>query len=811
MPDYPILEIVEKIKSVFDNHYKLIIQAPPGAGKSTILPLKLLHEKWLKGKKVIMLEPRRLAARSVAARMASLLGEEVGKQVGYRIRFEKMVSKETRIEVVTDGIFNRMLQQDNALEEVGLVLFDEFHERSLQVDFALALTVQCQQILRPDLRIGIMSATLETEVIERAMDSCPVVTCEGKQFPVEIIYEEPAREDSIALAVFRLLKKIKNQEGGILTFLPGAGEILKVYELIKKEGWTKNAFPLYGDLPFQQQQEALSGKGIILATSIAETSLTIEGITTVVDCGYARVSKFNPNTGLSGLETVRITHDAATQRTGRAGRLSKGVCYRLWSPATHHQLQPSRAPEIISADLSPLVLELAMLGIYNPKELLWITSPPLFAFKQSAELLEKLEAFEDGKISEKGKAMAALGTHPRLAHVLLAKEKSLAADVAAVLEERDPMRNAGADLSERIEVLRRWRKGEAVAADISILKRIDRVCRHWQKLLLVKEDNTPPDPYKIGNLIAQAYPDRIAKQESKNGARYKLSSGGMAELMSHDSLVREPWLAVAQMDSRLSGGKIFLAAPLNPDDVKQMIKERRQVRWDSERGLVATVDEGIGHLIFKSKPLAKISEEDRNAVLCEVVRTEGEQLLRWDDVEQWRARILSLKHWGNDVPDFSLKYLLAEPEEWLTPFLQSVNNKNDFQRLPLRDILSSQMSWETLKKLDECAPDSVEVPSGSSIRLHYCEDGSSPILKVRLQEVFGMLETPMVNKGKVKILMHLLSPGYKPVQITQDMRSFWTTTYHEVRKELRIRYPRHEWPENPWTAQAVRGIKRKRD
>jgi len=810
MMDYPILEILDPIRKSFAEHSKLIIQAPPGAGKSTVLPIHLMNEKWLRGKKIIMLEPRRLAARSVAARMASLLGEELGKQAGYRIRFEKMTSKETRIEVVTDGIFNRMLQQDNALEEAGLILFDEFHERSLQVDFALALTLQCQQILRPDLRIGIMSATLETETIQRALDSCPVLTCDGKQFPVEIVYEAPRREDSIVTSVFRLLKKIKNQEGGILVFLPGAGEILKVYELIKNEGWTKNVFPLYGDLPFRQQQEALSGKGIILATSIAETSLTIEGITAVVDCGYARTSKFNPNTGLSGLETVRVTCDAAAQRAGRAGRVSRGICYRLWSQATHHQLQPSRSPEIISADLSPLVLELASFGIYNPKELSWITPPPLAVCKQSAELLEKLEAFEGGKISEKGKAMAALGTHPRLARMLLSKEKSLASDVAAVLEERDPVREAGADISERIEALRRWRKGEKATADVSILKRIDRVCRHWQKLLNAREDNTPPDSYKIGNLIAQAYPDRIAKQESKNGVRYKLSSGGMAELTSRDSLVREPWLAVAQMDSRLSAGKIFWAAPLNPDDVKPMIKERRQVKWDSERGLTATMDEGIGNLVFKSRPLAKISEEERNAALCEAVRAQGEQLLPWDETEAWRARLLSLKHWGNEVPDFSLKHLLSAPEEWLTPFLQQVNNKNDFQRLPLRDILSRRISWEILKKLDECAPDGIEVPSGSFVKLHYCEDGSPPVLKVRLQEVFGMQETPTVNKGKVKVIMHLLSPGYKPVQITQDMRSFWTTAYHQVRKELRIRYPKHEWPENPWTAQAVRGVKKKR-
>src|SRR6218665_3222372 len=770
MMDYPILEILDPIRKSFAEHSKLIIQAPPGAGKSTVLPIHLMIEKWLRGKKIIMLEPRRLAARSVAARMASLLGEELGKQAGYRIRFEKMTSKETRIEVVTDGIFNRMLQQDNALEEAGLILFDEFHERSLQVDFALALTLQCQQILRPDLRIGIMSATLETETIQRALAPCPVLTCDGKQFPVEIVYEAPRREDSIVTSVFRLLKKIKNQEGGILVFLPGAGEILKVYELIKNEGWTKNVFPLYGDLPFRQQQEALSGKGIILATSIAETSLTIEGITAVVDCGYARTSKFNPNTGLSGLETVRVTCDAAAQRAGRAGRVSRGICYRLWSQATHHQLQPSRSPEIISADLLPLVLGLASLGIYNRKELLWITPPPLAVCKQSAELLEKLEAFEGGKISEKGKAMAALGTHPRLARMLLSKEKSLASDVAAVLEERDPVREAGADISERIEALRRWRKGEKATADVSILKRIDRVCRHWQKLL----------------------------------------GGGWGNWRPRVSLVGEPWLAVAQMDSRLSAGKIFLAAPLNPDDVKPMIKERRQVKWDSERGLTATMDEGIGNLVFKSRPLAKISEEERNVALCEAVRAQGEQLLPWDETEAWRARLLSLKHWGNEVPDFSLKHLLSAPEEWLTPFFQQVNNKNDFQRLPLRDILSRRISWEILKKLDECAPDGIEVPSGSFVKLHYCEDGSPPVLKVRLQEVFGMQETPTVNKGKVKVIMHLLSPGYKPLQITQDMRSFWTTAYHQVRKELRIRYPKHEWPENPWTAQAVRGVKKKR-
>lgn len=836
---YPVLEIVPLLKEKIVLERTIILQAPPGAGKSTILPLQLLNEPWLINKKIIMLEPRRLAARSVAIRMANLLDEDIGQTVGYRVRFENVVSAKTRIEVVTEGILTRMIQSDNSLEGIGLVIFDEFHERSLQADLALALCNQIQNILREDLRLLIMSATLDGEKISTILNQAPIITSLGRQFPNTIKYSSPDRNDSLSVSTARVIKKaLSEQRGDLLVFLPGAGEIQRVASMLEEERVSALVVPLYGDLPFKKQQEAILPhpqglRKIVLATSIAETSLTIEGITTVVDSGYSRVPRFDPRSGLTRLETVRVTKDAADQRAGRAARLGPGVCYRVWPEATHHTLQPTRQPEILEADLATFVLELANWGIQNLNELTWITSPPDGAVKQARELLHNLEALEDNKITARGKEMLKLPTHPRIAHMLLASSSfpppeergvptgrseggdvALATDIAAVLEERDPLpKESGADLALRIEVLRKWRSGERVSTDRNVLERIERLAASWRRIFKIEADNHAPIDSEVGWLVAEAYPERIAQQQGKQSVRYKLANGRIVKLPDHDPLMREEWLSVAHLDAGSNEGKIFLAAPVSEKDLFHRALEVESVTWDSARGMiVATLERRIGNTVLSTKPLTKIPEELRIKILCDALREEGLRLLGWSEAQQeWQARVQNVRNWRPEEnwPDVSDAHLLQTANEWLSPYLTQVSKRIDFQRLDLQNIIMGLLPWELSNKLDKLAPVRIQVPSGSQIKVNYFLDGRPPVIEVRLQEMFGLLETPTLNEGRIKILLHLLSPGYKPVQVTQDLKSFWQTIYHEVRKELRMRYPRHHWPENPWTAEAVRGAKKR--
>jgi ATP-dependent helicase HrpB len=827
---YPVQEIVPELKQKLAATRIVILQAPPGAGKSTVLPLELFHEPWLDGRKIVMLEPRRLAARSVAMRMASLQNEEVGRTIGYRVRFETKISDATKIEVVTEGILTRMIQHDNSLEEVGLLIFDEFHERSLQADLALALSIQVQQVLRDDLRILIMSATLDSDKLA-ALLNAPVVTSQGRQFPVTLQYISVDQTTWIATSMAKSVRKAFHENAGdILAFFPGAGEIQRAAELLEAENLPVSLHPLFGDLSFAKQQQAIMPhpqglRKIVLATSIAETSLTIDGITVVVDSGYSRVPKFDPRSGLTRLETVRVTKDAADQRAGRAGRLGPGVCYRLWSEGIQSTLVANRTPEILDADLAPLLLELYQWGIKDVNVLTWITPPPLGAVNQAKELLHALEAVQNDHITERGKRMLRLPTHPRIAHMLIeampdadkakdTKIAALATDIAALLEERDPLpKEAGADLALRVEVLRRWRSGERVSVDRSALERIEKLASAWRRLLKVQEDNTVVADTDLGMLIIAAYPERVARQTEKHSERYKLMNGRIAKLPSHDPLTREPWIVVAQLDAGSGEGKIFQAAALDERDLMEQAVESRNVVWDEERGMVVgSLEKRIGNLVLSSKIISTISAEERITVLCTMIREKGLRVLEWGEkLEFWQARVLSLKLWRPEEswPDVHDEYLLQTLELWLAPFLDTVSKRIELQRLPGDTILSTILSWELNNKLDQLAPERLSVPSGSLIPLKYFFDGRPPAMEVRLQEVFGLLETPTVNEGRTKIILHLLSPGYKPVQVTQDLKSFWTNTYPEVRKELRTRYLKHSWPEDPWTAQAVRGAKKR--
>nr|WP_320022152.1 ATP-dependent helicase HrpB [uncultured Draconibacterium sp.] len=817
----PIVDVIGEVKQHLQKENTLIVHAPPGAGKSTVLPLVLLEENWLKGQKIIMLEPRRLAARSIATRLAELLDEPVGKRVGYRIRFDNCVSKSTQLEVVTEGILTRMLQSDNALEGVGMVIFDEFHERSLFADVALALSREAQQILRPDLRIMIMSATLNMPQLTQLLNA-PSVVSEGRQYPIEIHYEGDNDLKLLPELISRVITKaVEKHDGDILVFLPGEAEIKNTEAILRSKHKGIAIHPLYGQLPPQKQFAAImpSREGrrkIILATSIAETSLTIEGVKVVVDCGFSRTLKFNPNTGLSRLETVEITLDSADQRAGRAGRLGPGVCYRMWTKATHHRLNKHRTPEIEEADLASLALEMAIWGVDDINKLTWLTPPPKGHVRQANELLEQLDAVDDGKITEHGKAIHRLPCHPRLGHMLLLAQNddftALACDTAAILEERDPLnRDAGIDINLRIEALRRYRTG---SLKNKRLKHIAKISAQYQKMLNIDEDNSSVDPFETGLLLAYAYPERIAHATPGNNAQFKLANGNIAAAGHEDDLAHEDWLSIASVNARDGVGRIFLASPLNPRDLAPMVKTVESISWDTKRGGFSAFSElRIGSIILQQKPLQNYNIDQKIKAISDAVKKEGAWLLDFNpDVEQWQNRIICLRQWdkNNDWPDVSTSHLLATNYEWLSPYLADVKKPEDLKKIDLKKVLQNHLSYELQQLLDKLAPEKLQVPSGSNIKLKYGSSGEAPILAVRLQEMFGLLETPTVNNGKVKVLLHLLSPGFKPMQVTNDLNSFWANTYFEVKKELKARYPKHHWPDNPLEAEPLRGVKHRR-
>jgi ATP-dependent helicase HrpB len=824
---YPVLESIAELKEKLISSSIVILQAPPGAGKSTILPLKLMDETWLSRKKIIMLEPRRLAAKAVAERMADLIGEATGNKIGYRVRFESKTSVQTQVEVVTEGILTRMIQSDNALDEVGLVIFDEYHERSLHGDLALSLTLQIQQVLRSDLRILIMSATLDAAALSNLLGNAPVITSKGRQFPVSVKYSVQESDQPIAMKVTVAIRKACNEEtGDVLAFLPGAGEIKRVEQLLEEQGVEGVVYPLYGDLTFQKQQEALLPRRdglrkIVLSTSIAETSLTIEGIRIVIDSGFSRVPRFDPRSGLTRLETIRVTKDSADQRAGRAGRLGPGVCYRLWTQGSHLTIVEQRKPEILEADLATLMLELNQWGIKNVNELTWITPPPTGNVKQSVELLQNLEAIDEKGITSRGKKMLMLPTHPRIAHMmLLAEEEStvalaLATDLAAILEERDPVnREAGADVSIRIEALRKWRAREHFSADRNILERIERLAANWRRIVKIQLDNSLPEEHLIGKLLWGAYPERLAQQQGKHSNRFRLLTGKVVTVNQHDPLIREPWICAAQLDAGHNEGKIFMAAPIHPDDLSDHAIETVITRWDNEKEMIVSLKEKrLGLLVLESRPhQGAITDEQRIKVIAQKVR---ESELRIFEEEEKRlafqSRVVSLHHWRKDEgwPDMTNEFLLRSVDDWLAPFVSNISRQSELRKLDIVEILKAILTWEQQQRIDVLAPPRIQVPSGSMIQVLYSLVGEPPVVEVRLQEMFGLADTPAVNEGRTKVKLHLLSPGYKPVQVTQDLRSFWETTYHEVRKELRMRYPRHHWPEDPWTAEAVRGAKKR--
>jgi ATP-dependent helicase HrpB len=818
--DLPVSEIIPQVQNHLSAANSLIIQAPPGAGKSTLLPLVLLDEPWLNGKKILMLEPRRLATKSIAQRMASMTGTELGDLIGYRIRFESAISKNTRIEVITEGILTRMLHSDNALEEVGLIIFDEFHERNLHAEVALALSREVQQVLRPNLRILLMSATIDSATLSTLLGA-PIIESKGRQFPVEVNYLYEADEYAIGEDTARqIIPLTQKHSGDFLVFLPGQGEIKKAEEILKRALPNDLIVPLYGQLSPAEQNRAIlpnpSGKRkIVLSTDIAETSLTIEGVKVVVDSGFAKSSKFDPRSGLSRLILHRISKDSADQRSGRAGRLTAGHSYRLWSKSTQAQLADFRTPELMEADLTSLVLDMKAWGKQEIRSMTWLNPPPAGTLALAEKTLETIDAIIEGQLTPHGKEIHLLPCHPRIAHMLIFAQQNnqlgLGTDIAAILEERDPLpADSGVDLNLRIEALRRFRSR---GASISRIKKIDKVASSYRRMFKIEPENTPVDPWQTGLLLAYAYPERIAAARPGNNAQFQLANGKIAQIGHRDDLAHESWLAVAHLDARDGLGKIWMAAPLNPKDLAPLLKMKEVIKWDRKKGgLLAHTEIRIGAIVLGTRPLQKIIQADAKSAILEAIVEDGDLLLDFNEqVIQLLHRIQSLRRWNpnQNWPDWSVANLCETAENWLEPYLQNIQKNEDLKKLNLIQILENSLEFEQQNLLKKLAPSALEVPSGSQIPLEYKLDGEIPLLSVRLQELFGLLETPKVNENKIPVLIELLSPGYKPVQLTQDLKSFWQNGYFEVRKELKRRYPKHEWPDDPIGAEAVRGVKRK--
>lgn len=818
--DLPVAEIIPQVKSHFSQSNSLIIQAPPGAGKSTLLPLALLEEPWLKGKKIIMLEPRRLATKSIAQRMASMIGENTGESVGYRIRFESAISDKTRLEVITEGILTRMMHSDNALENVGLVIFDEFHERNLHSEVALALCREIQQVLRPDLRILLMSATIDTEQLSRLLGS-QVIQSQGRQFPVEVNYLAEIDEYAIGEdAARQIIPLTKKHEGDFLVFLPGQGEIKKAEEILRRAVPEAVILPLYGQLSPAEQNRAIlphpSGKQkIVLSTDIAETSLTIEGIKVVFDSGFAKSNRFDPRSGLSRLVLHRISKDSADQRSGRAGRLTAGHSYRLWTKSTQAQLTEYRIPELMEADLTALVLDMKAWGKQEIRSMTWLTPPPSGTLALAEKTLEALDAIIEGNLTPHGKEIHQVPCHPRIAHMLIFAKRmnqlGLATDIAAVLEERDPLpTESGVDLNLRIEALRRFRSR---GVNLARIKKIEKVASQYRRMFGIQPENEAVDPWQTGLLLAYAYPERIAAARPGNNAQFQLSNGKIAQIGHRDDLAHESWLAVAHVDAREGLGKIWMAAPLNPKDLAPMLKTKEVLTWDRKKGgLIAHSEIRIGAIVLGTRPLQNFDKGSATEAILEAIAEDGEILLDFnEEVDQLIFRIQSLKNWNPDQnwPNWTTESLCLDAKNWLEPYLAKVTKNEDLKKLDLGQILLHSLSFEQQQLLNELAPRTIKVPSGSQISIEYKSEGETPLLSVRLQELFGLLETPKVNGGKIAVLIELLSPGYKPVQLTKDLKSFWANGYFEVKKELKRRYPKHEWPEDPISAEAVRGVKRR--
>jgi ATP-dependent helicase HrpB len=814
----PIEAILGDLKAALEKHPAAVVLAAPGAGKTTRIPLALLGEAWLGAGSILMLEPRRLAARMAASRMASTLGEKPGETVGYRVRLDSAVGPKTRIEVVTEGILTRRLQTDAELAGVGLLIFDEFHERSLDADLGLALALDIQRALRPDLKILVMSATLDGGAVAAVLGpEIPVIAAPHRPFPVETRYLDKPRSGKssgpdLASDMASLIHRALDEEGGsVLAFLPGEGEIRRTEDMLRDLPGDIIVAPLYGALPPAEQDRAVNPapagrRKVVLATTIAETSLTIEGVRVVVDCGYKRSPRFNVRRGMSELETVRVSKASAEQRRGRAGRLEPGVCYRLWTQPEDRGLAAFDEPEMTTADLAPLALDLAAWGVADPLALTWMTPPPAAAFGQGTALLKRLAALDGaGRITAEGKAMAAFPLHPRLAHMIHRARGlgvlAVACYVAALLAERDILRTRDADLRTRLEVLGGQRSQDASRGAV---QRVREATKQIRGLARCRDQSG--SSADAGILTALAYPDRIAQRRGPGG-KYRLAGGGGATLDPADPLAAQEFLAVADVGGSGREGQIYLAAPITQAEIENVfgadITETEDVTWDSRiRAVAARAQKRLGALVLADRPLRTPDPDAVLAALLQGVRELGLAALSWTAASTGlRMRVEFLRRTLDDAawPDMSDTALLASLETWLGPYAAGITRADDLGRIDLHAALTALLPWPLSAKLDELAPVHLQVPSGSHITVDYGADGG-PALSVKMQEVFGLVSTPTVAGGRAPVTLHLLSPAQRPLAVTRDLASFWANVYPQVRGEMRGRYPRHNWPEDPVAA-----------
>jgi ATP-dependent helicase HrpB len=822
--DFPIAPLLPEIRGQIETHVRLVLEAPPGAGKTTQVPPALLHAPWLEGRRIVMLEPRRVAARAAAAFMSEQRGESVGHTVGYRIRFESKVSAATRIEVVTEGILTRMLQDDPALEGVGALIFDEFHERHLAADLGLALALDVQAELRPYLRIVLMSATLDGERIAAWLDA-PRLTSPGRSFPVRIDHPPARTQETPVAQLARLLPRVlEEQRGDVLAFLPGKREIEQAARMLaplrsSSAGETVELVPLHGELSLDAQRVALAPaepgtRRVVLATNVAESSVTLPGIRTVIDAGLAREPRFDPRSGLTRLETVAIAQASADQRAGRAGRVAPGTAYRLWPESK--RLETSRRPEILQAELSALALELAAWG---NAELRWLDAPPLGALAQARELLQRLGALDaQHRITALGRAMLATGAPPRLAAAILRAPDHLRAllpDLLALTESRSPLRGVAArddDFRQRVAALHRWRDRGVRGArmddvDNGALAVIEQLARGWrQRLGLRTAASGTPDAHSVGDLLLHAYPDRVARADAADPRRYRLASGRGARLADDSALRGEPWLIALDLRYDERDSQILAAAPFDPAllerDYATLFTEARVQRWNDRRQCAEAFVERRYDGIVLERRAVPLEPGDAQAALLDALRQRSVDAWPWSDAARTlRARISNLRAWCPELglPDVSDAALAAGLEHWLAPFLAGKSRLDAVDGETLAQALRAMLDHAQRQALDTLAPARMRVPSGREHTIAYALD-AEPVLAVKLQELFGLADTPRVAQGRMPLTLHLLSPAGRPIQVTRDLGNFWRSTYAEVKKELKGRYPKHPWPDDPWTA-----------
>jgi ATP-dependent helicase HrpB len=824
-PSFPITPWLPQIRASLAAQPRLVLEAPPGAGKTTQVPLALLDAAWLTGQKIVMLEPRRIAARAAAQFMAQQLGEEIGQTVGYRIRFESKVSAATRIEVVTEGILTRLIQHDPELTGIGAIVFDEFHERHLAGDLGAALALDVQATLRPELRLLVMSATLDGERVARWLDA-PRISSPGRSYPVRIEHPPARTQEALEHQLARVARQaLEENDGDVLAFLPGRREIARVQAVLAQTLARDDVevLALHGELSLAEQQAALAPaepgmRRIVLATNVAESSVTLPGIRAVIDSGLAREPRFDPNSGFTRLETVSISQASADQRAGRAGRVAAGTAYRLWPQS--RRLEAARSAEIGQAELSALALELAAWGITagSNADLPWLDPPPPGALAQARALLTELAALgSDGRITALGRRMLELGATPRLAAAAWRVPpglRALAADLLALMEARSPLRGSQGrsdDFRARVSALHAWRDRRGVAArgevDGAALAAIEQASKGWRRRLDVRSAASGvPDSHAVGDLLSFAFPDRIARRDDNNPLRYTLANGRGARLHENTALLGEPWLVVLDLRLEARDSLVFAAAPLDPHLLERefplQFTRERVLRWNDERGAAEAFDEQRFGAIVLERRSVPVKAQDALPALLAAVRAKGLGVLPWSDhARHLRVRMQALRGWMPELglPDVSDTALLASLEDWLAPCFAGVHRLDALRAEDLSQALTARLDYEQRRTLDAQAPESLRVPSGQARRLDYAET-APPVLAVKLQELFGLADTPRVGGGRIPVTLHLLSPAGRPIQVTQDLRGFWERTYPEVKKELKGRYPRHPWPDDPWTA-----------